>query len=91
MTATLGKGNGTKASSLKKPAYSRRLTRKYLVLPPLLYGVKKAAALLEQWVKYRAASFLEVEYLFSDADQKDTRHCPYHRKKGHMLEQSITF
>lgn len=32
-----------------------------------------------------------MEYLHSLTDQKDARYCSYHRRKGHTLEQCVTF
>lgn len=80
IVAILEKDKGTKASTSKKPAYDMRKTRQYPVLPPFLCAVKKAAALLEQWVKYQVINLPKVEYPPSLAYQKGVRYCPYHRR-----------
>lgn len=41
--------------------------------------------------KNRVISLHVVEYLSSPIDQKDARNCPYHRRKGRMLEECVTF
>lgn len=71
--------------------YNRRETRRFHILPPFPCRAKKAAALLEQWMKDDVVRLLDVEFLPSSVDLKDPRYCPIHRKKGHMLEQCATF
>lgn len=44
---------GDKLSNSKKPAYDIKEPRQFSILPPFSCGVKKAIALLEQWMKGR--------------------------------------
>lgn len=42
---------GVELSSLKRPTFEEREPKEYPILPPFLWGTKKAAELLDQWVK----------------------------------------
>lgn len=52
------------------------------VLPPFLCGIKKATALLEQWVKDAGILLPHVDRLPFQVDQRDAKYCPFHRRKG---------
>lgn len=49
----------------------------------------KESCCAPQEVKDHIIHMDEVEFLSPLADQKDARHCPYHRMKGHTLEQCV--
>lgn len=48
LITTLEKDKRVKAFTSKKPAYGRRETRQYVLLPPFLCRAKKVAALFDQ-------------------------------------------
>lgn len=91
MAVTFEKGEGSRSSDSKKPAYGMRELSQYPVLQPFPYDSKKAIALLDRWVKDRITTLPKVHYLPSPKDQKDERNDPYHRRIGHPFEQCITF
>lgn len=53
----------------------------YLVLPPFLCGIKKATALLEQWVKVSVVYLPCMDQFPSQADQNDAKYCPLHLRR----------
>lgn len=91
MIAVVEKHNGVKASSSKKASYDRKETKAVPVLPPFPCRAKKAVTLLEEWVKDRIIRLLDVEFLSSFSNQKDVKFCLYYRRKGHTLEQCVSF
>lgn len=78
--ATLEKGQGERPSNSKRPSYKQE-QKPFPVLPPYLYAVKKATALLEKWVKDLVVHFLYVEQLLP-ADQKDANTVPFVTRRG---------
>lgn len=85
MIATVEKDQETKGSGKMKMPYSKKETRRFHVLPPFLCKAKKAAALLEQWIKDNVILLPEVEFFPSVRDRKDPRYYSNHRKKWHTL------
>lgn len=65
--------------------------KEYPILPPFSYRQKKAATLLEQWVKGQVVRLSHVDRFSSMVDQKAANFCPYHRRRGHPLEQCVVF
>lgn len=53
-------------------------------------ATKKAAPVLEHWVKDHAVHMPKVEFFPSSANKKDTRYWLYHRRKSHILEQCVS-
>lgn len=47
--------------------------------------------MLEQWIIDEVISLPHVDQLPSEEGQRNTNYCPYHRKKGHNLEQCVVF
>lgn len=82
----------------KKPSFrqgykadNKQGKKSYPILPPFPCGIKKALALLNQWVKGKAITLPHVDQLPSEEDWQGLNFCPYHRKRGHNLEQCVVF
>lgn len=80
------KGEGSRSSCSKNPAYGRRELKHYPALPPFTCDLKKAIVLLDQWAKDRVITLLEVDYHPSTKDQNDETYCSYHLRIGYSLE-----
>lgn len=63
----------------------------YPPLPPLPCIVKKVTALLKQWVKDSIVQLPIVNPAPTPVKERDPNFCPYHRRKGHSLEQCFVF
>lgn len=63
----------------------------YLVLTPFPYGIKKATNFLEKWIKDEDVTLSHVDRLPTEENLRDPNYCPYHRRKGHNLEQCMVF
>lgn len=82
----------------KKPSFRQKHNSQYRqnkkafpVLSPFPCGIKKATALLEQWVKDSVIFLSHVDRLPSQEDQRDAKFCLYHLRKGHSREYCVVF
>lgn len=98
MIAAIEDGQGTRPPRPKKPSFRQgyrndnKLGKKsYPILPSFPCGIKKALALLNQWIKNEAIVLPHVDQPPSEEDQQGSNFYPYHRKKGHSLEQCVVF
>lgn len=57
-------------SNVKRSSFEKKETNDYLVLPPFPCGIKKAAALFEQWVKDQVIRLPFLDHSPSAVDQK---------------------
>lgn len=88
--AVVEKNKGAKSSSSKIMTYNRRENQMIPIFPHFPCVAKKAVALLEQWINDNVIHLLEVELFASVTELNDPRHCHFHKKKGHSLEQCVT-
>lgn len=56
---------------MKESSYYENEARFFAVLPLIIYGVKRAIALLEEWIKCEVISLPAVEFLPTVRDWKD--------------------
>lgn len=96
--AAIEDGREAKPPRSKKPYFrqgykadNRQGKKSYPVLPTFPYGNKKAVALLNQWVKDETVTLPRMDQLPSEEDQQEPDFCPYHRRRGHNLEQCVVF
>lgn len=85
------KNKGTKGSNSIKASYSKKETRSPPVPPLFPCRVKNAASLLEQRINDEVICLPNVEFLPIVGDQKDSKYCPFHLRKGHLFKQWFTF
>lgn len=65
---------GSKPSNTKRSTFEKKKPKEYLDLPPFPCDQKKAAALLESWLK----DFPSMDHFHSIAEQKTTKYYNYH-------------
>lgn len=71
---------GAKPFNPKRPSFKKIETKGYHVLPPFLYGVKKAMTLLEQWIKDQVIRMPLIDTSPPTVNQKVASYCPYHQR-----------
>lgn len=90
MIAIVEKNMGPKTSSSKMTPYNKRENNLFPIFPPFLMERETLSPFGAMDLGHRY-SLVESKSLPSVVDQKDLRYCPHQRKKGHMLEQCLTF
>lgn len=78
-------------SDSKRPTFWRRERKQYLVLSSFRCGAKRAAMLLDWWVRDWVSHLLYVETLPFHRGSSARNYRPYHQKRGHLLKQCVVF